>query len=62
MPSPDAASDPPRSPPGPGQHQGRSAWRTVGIVLGVMAAVAGLFVVAAVIVFVVSLNSWASNK
>lgn len=47
-------------PPPPQQH--RSTWATVGIVLGVVAAVAGLLVVAAGILFVVGLNAWASNK
>lgn len=37
-------------------------WRTVGIVLAVLTAVAGLAVVGFVILFVVAMNSLGSNK
>jgi hypothetical protein len=37
-------------------------WRTVGIALTVVLAIAGLAVVAAIVLFVVAINSWGSNK
>lgn len=37
-------------------------WRIVGITLAVVMTIAGLVVVAAVILFVVAINSWGSNK
>ena len=37
-------------------------WRIVGITLAVVMTIAGLAVVAAVILFVVAINSWGSNK
>ncbi len=37
-------------------------WRAVGITLVVIVTLAGLAMVAAVILFVIALNSWGSNK
>lgn len=62
MPESDQGGDGGRDDRGEPSGGARSTWATVGIVLGVLAAVAGLFVVALVIVVVVGLNSWASNK
>jgi biopolymer transport protein ExbB/TolQ len=37
-------------------------WRAVGITLAVVMTIAGLAVAAAVVLFVVAINSWGSNK
>ena len=37
-------------------------WRIVGITLAVLITLAGLAMVAAVILFIVAFNSWGSNK
>jgi hypothetical protein len=37
-------------------------WRAVGIVLAVLLGIAGLAVLAFVVVFIVGLNQWGSNK
>ena len=37
-------------------------WRIVGITFAVILTLAGLAVVAAVVLFVVAINSWGSNK
>lgn len=37
-------------------------WRIVGITFAVVLTIAGLAVVAAVVLFVVAINSWGSNK
>lgn len=37
-------------------------WRIVGITLAVVVTLAGLAMVAAVILFVIAINSWGSNK
>ena len=37
-------------------------WRIVGITFAVVLTVAGLAVVAAIVLFVIAINSWGSNK
>ena len=37
-------------------------WRIVGITLAVVLTIAGLAVVATVVLFIVAINSWGSNK
>ena len=37
-------------------------WRIVGITLAVIMTIAGLAVVAAIVLFVIAINSWGSNK
>ena len=37
-------------------------WRIVGITFAVIVTIAGLAVIAAVVLFVVAINSWGSNK
>jgi hypothetical protein len=43
-------------------RKGPSPWKVVGIVLAIAVAVAGLVVLAGVILVIVSLNQWGSNK
>ena len=44
------------------QAQWNNFWRTVGVVLAVVALLVGLAFVALAVLFVVALNSWGSNK
>ena len=37
-------------------------WRIVGITLAVVVTLAGMAMIAALILFVVAINSWGSNK
>ncbi len=53
-----------RQQPPPPRHTGagNSVWRTVGIVLAVLVALGGLAVVGFIVLFVVAMNSYGSNK
>jgi hypothetical protein len=47
------------------QRQGfrrRTPWQVLGLVVGVVAAVAGLLLVAVVVWFMVGLSQWGDNK
>ncbi|HEY7072381.1 MAG TPA: hypothetical protein VH479_19800 [Acidimicrobiales bacterium] len=51
----------PERPPYAGRPE-RSVWRALGLVVVGVLAVCGLMAIAMAVLFVVSLNSWASNK
>ena len=44
------------------QKRPRSGWEKLGLALGIGLAVAGLAAVAAMVVVMIGLNSWANNK
>ncbi|MFD3456573.1 hypothetical protein ACFWVC_30925 [Streptomyces sp. NPDC058691] len=55
-PSTDLSHDPPP------RRTRRSPWAVVGVVLAVVLAIAGLVVVAGLVLFSVALSNWGSNK
>lgn len=47
------------APPG---SKSRNGWRTFGIVVAVIVALLGVAALAVVVLFVIAINSWGSNK
>lgn len=52
-------SEPSAPTPGSKSHNG---WRTFGIVVAVIVALLGVAALAVVVLFVIAINSWGSNK
>jgi hypothetical protein len=50
------------TPGGRGPYRGRSVWTVIGITLAVLLAIGGLAVVGTMVLFVVGMSHYGSNK